>query len=65
MGVQNLKYIDKILLEWKRHNLDTLEAIIDYESGRQQKVVKVPKTKKVSEKLKNKNEDKYRLIHWK
>ena len=65
MGVQNLKYIDKILLEWKRHNLDTLEAIIDYESGRLQKVVKVPKTKKVAEKLKDKNEDKYRLIHWK
>ncbi|MDA8212639.1 MAG: DnaD domain protein [Clostridia bacterium] len=64
MGVQNLKYVDKILLEWQKLNLATLEAVQDYESGRFQKVVKAPKAKKAAEKSEEKHDDKFRLLHW-
>jgi len=64
MGVRNVKYIDKILLEWQKQNLETLEAVEEYESGRVQKVVKAPKGKKAGEKSEEKNDDKFRLLHW-
>lgn len=62
MGVQNLKYIDKILLEWQKHNLRSLEEIARFEADQKHRVPKVPNNKKNVDKAEP--DDKFRLLNW-
>lgn len=64
MGVHNLKYIDKILLEWQKRNLVSLESVLNYETNHERKLSKSVNPKRVPEKLVEKDEDKFRLLHW-
>lgn len=64
MGVHNLKYIDKILLEWQKRNLVTLESVLNYEANHDRKASKPIKSKRVPEKVAENDEDKFRLLHW-
>lgn len=66
-GKHNFKYIDSILLEWKKNNLRTVGAIMEYEENFRQRQVKrgTGFKGKAGEdgKNKGKDKDKFRLLY--
>lgn len=63
-GKHNFKYIDSILLEWKKNNLRTVGAIMEYEENFRQRQVKRSGYKgDDGQKNKNKDKDKFRLLY--
>lgn len=63
-GKHNFKYIDSILLEWKKNNLRTVGAIMEYEENfRQRQVKRTGYKSDDGQKSKNKDKDKFRLLY--
>jgi len=64
-GKHNFKYIDSILLEWKKNNLCTVGAIMEYEENFRQRQVKRGNGFKgeTEPKNKNKGKDKFKLLY--
>lgn len=64
-GKHNFKYIDSILLEWKKNNLRTIGAIMEYEENFRQRQVKRGTGYKgeTGGKSKNKEKDKFKLLY--
>ncbi len=64
-GKHNFKYIDSILLEWKKNNLRTVGAIMEYEENFRQRQMKRGSGFKGESEQKNKNKgkDKFKLLY--
>jgi DNA replication protein len=64
-GKHNFKYIDSILLEWKKNNLRTVGAIMEYEENFRQRQVKRGAGYKgdTGQKNKGKGKDKFKLLY--
>lgn len=54
-GVRNCQYIDRILLEWQKHNLTSMEALDKFEQSKE--AVKPKGKKKTVDKVENKDEE--------